>query len=93
MTLSSFDSGFFVKKVRIRNCNNGVNPILLQFILKDFFFFNLAMTITTKDQCWALAPLLAPPRHWRKLKKGGARRGGMKVKNWCIGSGAKLKWS
>ena len=20
-------------------------------------------------QCWALAPLLAPPRHWRELKK------------------------
>ena len=20
-------------------------------------------------QCWALAPLLAPPRHWRELRK------------------------
>ena len=24
---------------------------------------------TVKHQCWALAPLLAPPRHWWKLKK------------------------
>ena len=32
-------------------------------------------------QCWSHAPLLTPPRHWRKLKKGGARRGGAKVKN------------
>ena len=22
-----------------------------------------------KEQCWALAPLLAPPRHWRELNK------------------------
>ena len=29
-------------------------------------------------QCWALAPLLAPPSG---TKKGGARRGGTKVKN------------
>ena len=23
----------------------------------------------TSSQCWALAPLLAPPHHWRELKK------------------------
>ena len=26
-------------------------------------------SINIKTLCWALAPLLAPPRHWLKLKK------------------------
>ena len=48
-------------------------PILLYIIyLWSHASHNLKQVITVKQkllQCWALAPLLAPLRHWRELKK------------------------
>ena len=45
-------------------------------------------------QCWTLAPLLAPPRNRRKLKKVAHVAVALKQKIMvrCGGSGAKIKW-
>ena len=32
-------------------------------------FFSPEEGLARIKQCWALAPLFAPPRHWRELKK------------------------
>ena len=56
----------------------------------------LKALLVNNYQCWAHAPILAPPLHWRKLKggalRGGTLRGGVKEKKWCGGSGTKKKW-
>ena len=37
--------------------------------LTNYVLFSPEEGLARIKQCWALAPLLAPPRHWRELKK------------------------
>ena len=53
---------------------------------------NIDRLITPRWQCWAFAPILAPPRHWRYLKKVEHVAVEQMLKKWRGGSDAKIKW-